>query len=120
MADLAQLRAHLVGLRSFFLESNVDESRQVSRDVSVLRAEIDDLESRVDREAKEIKLRRAETKISQFASQTFKSLPTVAPCVGSELDFSTRPPEVVVIEALSDAVLRMPDVGSDQIGRAHV
>jgi energy-coupling factor transporter ATP-binding protein EcfA2 len=114
LANLGQQRAHLLGRVSFFQETSVDERRQPSRDLSVLRAEIDDLESRVDREAKEIKLRRAETKISQFASQTFKSLPTVAPCVGSELDFSTRPPEVVVIEALSDAVLRMPDVGSDQ------
>ncbi|WP_439527547.1 AAA family ATPase [Pannonibacter sp.] len=88
MADLAQLRAHLLGRVSFFLESSVDESRQVSRDLSVLRAEIAELESRVDREAKEIKLRRAENKISQFASEAFAALPTVAPCVGSELDFS--------------------------------
>jgi hypothetical protein len=82
--------------------------------LSVLRAEIEELEARVDREAKEIKLRRAETKISQFASEAFQALPTVAPCVGSELDFSSRQPEVTVIEALSDAVLRMPDIGSDQ------
>src|SRR3546814_18643670 len=68
-SDLAQLRAHLLGRVSFFLESSVDESRQVSRDLSVLRAEITELESRVDREAKEIKLRRAENKISQFSSE---------------------------------------------------
>lgn len=114
MADLAQLRAHLLGRVSFFLESSVDESRQVSRDLSVLRAEIAELESRVDREAKEIKLRRAENKISQFASEAFAVLPTVAPCVGSELDFSSRQPEVTVIEADSGAILRMPDIGSDQ------
>ncbi len=114
MADLNQVQAHLLGRVSFFLESSVDEPRQASRDLSVLRAEIGELEAGVDREAKEIKLRRAESKISQFASEVFAVLPTVAPCVGSELDFSSRQPEVTVIEAESGAVLRMPDVGSDQ------
>lgn len=114
LADLGQLRAHLLGRISYFLEASVDEPRQVSRDLSVLRAEIAELEARVDREAKEIKLRRAEAKISQFASEAFASLPTVAPCIGSELDFSSRQPEVTVIEAESGAVLRLPDVGSDQ------
>lgn len=114
LADLAQLRAHLLGRISFFLEASVDEPRQVSRDLSVLRAEIAELEARVDREAKEIKLRRAEAKISQFASEVFAALPTVAPCIRSELDFSSRQPEVTVIEAESGAILRMPDVGSDQ------
>jgi hypothetical protein len=114
LADLAQLRAHLLGRVSFFLESSIDEPRQAPLDLSVLRAEIAELEARVDREAKEVKLRRAENKISQFASEVFASLPTVAPCVGSELHFSSRQPEVTVIEADGGAVLRMPDVGSDQ------
>lgn len=114
LADLGQLRAHLLGRVSFFLEASVDEPRQTTRDLSVLRAEIAELEARVDREAKEVKLRRAEAKISQFASEVFGVLPTVAPCVGSELDFSSRQPEVTVIEADSGAVLRLPDVGSDQ------
>ena len=113
-ADLGQLRAHLLGRISYFLEASVDEPRQVSRDLTVLRAEIAELEARVDREAREIKLRRAEAKISQFASEAFAALPTVAPCIGSELDFSSRRPEVNVIEAESGAVLRLPDVGSDQ------
>lgn len=114
LADLAQLRAHLLGRISFFLDSSVDEPRQATRDLNVLRAEIAELEARVDREAKKIKLQRAERKISQFASEAFAELPTVAPCVGSELEFSSRKPEVAVIEAGSAAVLRMPDVGSDQ------
>jgi hypothetical protein len=80
----------------------------------VLRADIAELEGRVDREAKEIKLRRAEAKISQFASDAFAELPTVAPCIGSELDFSSRQPEVTVIEADSGTILRLPDIGSDQ------
>lgn len=114
LADLGQLRAHLLGRISFFLEASVDEPRQTTRDLGVLRAEIAELEARVDREAKEIKLRRAEAKISQFASEAFGALPTVAPCIGSELDFSSRQPEVTVVEADSGAVLRLPDVGSDQ------
>ncbi len=114
LSDLGQLRAHLLGRISFFLEASVDEPRQPLRDLSVLRDEIAELESRVDREAKEIKLRRAEAKVSQFASEAFAALPTVAPCVGSELDFSSRQPEITVIEADTGAVLRMPDVGSDQ------
>jgi uncharacterized protein YPO0396 len=114
LADLAQLRAHLLGRISFFLESSVDEPRQVTRDLNVLRAEIAELEARVDREAKKIKLQRAERKISQFASEALAKLPTVAPCVGAELEFSSREPEVAVIEAESEAVLRMSDVGSDQ------
>lgn len=114
LADLAQLRAHLLGRISFFFEAGVDESRQPSRDLSVLRGEIAELESRLDRGAKEVKLRHAEFKVSQFASEAFAMLPTVAPCIGSELYFSSRRPEVTVIEAKGGAILRMPDVGSDQ------
>ncbi|EAQ37518.1 hypothetical protein NB311A_04384 [Nitrobacter sp. Nb-311A] len=114
LADLGQLRAHLLGRISFFLEASIDEPHQAARDLSVLRAEIAELEARVDQKAKEIKLRRAETRISQFASEAFVALPTVAPCIGSELDFSSRQPEVTVIEEGSGAVLRLPDVGSDQ------
>jgi hypothetical protein len=114
LADLAQLRAHLLGRLSFFLESSVDEPRQATSDLSVLRAEIAELEARVDREAKRIKLQRAENKISQYASEALAKLPTVAPCVGSELEFSSRKPEIAVIEAESGKLLRMTDVGSDQ------
>jgi energy-coupling factor transporter ATP-binding protein EcfA2 len=114
LADLAQARAHLLGRISYFQETSRDESRQPVRDLSVLRDEIAELEARVDRDAKEIKLRRAEAKISQFASEAFSVLPTVAPCIGAELAFSSRQPEITVIETESNAVLRMPDVGSDQ------
>lgn len=114
LADLSQVRAHLLGRISFFLETSVDEPRQVTRDLNVLRAEIEELEARVDRDAKRIKLQRAERKISQFASEAFAQLPTVAPCIGSELEFSSREPEIVVIEGSSHSVLRIPDVGSDQ------
>jgi uncharacterized FlaG/YvyC family protein len=114
LADLSQTRAHLLGRISYFLEATVEEAGQPTRDLTVLRTEIEDLESRVDREAREIKLRRAEAKISQFASEILSVLPTVAPCIGSDLDFSSRQPEVRVIEADTGTILRMPDVGSDQ------
>ena len=114
LADVAQLQAHLLGRISFFLETNCEESVEAGRDLNVLRADIASLEARLDKEAKEIKLRRAESKISQFASEAFSELPTVAPCVGSELEFSSRKPDVSVVEAGTGAILRMPDVGSDQ------
>lgn len=114
LANLAQLQAHLLGRISFLLDTLTDEPRQPVRDLNVLRSEIADLEMRVDRDAKEIKLRRAEAKISQFASEAFSSLPTVAPCIGSEIDFSARQPQVTVIESGSGAILRIADVGSDQ------
>lgn len=113
-ADLAQLRAHLLGRVSFFIETMGDESRPGDRDLTVLRSQIRDLEGLVDREARLVKLRRAERKISQYASDAFGQLPTVEPCVGSELDFSATQPEVAVIEADSSIVLQMSDVGSDQ------
>ncbi len=114
LADIAQAKAHLQGRISFFLQTLTDEPQQPGTDLSVLRAEIADLEAQVDRESREIRLQRAEAKISGYASEAIGQLPTVAPCVDSELHFSSRIPEVRVIEAGSRAMLRMPDVGSDQ------
>ena len=114
LADLAQAKAHLQGRISFFLQTSTDEPQQPATDLSVLRAEIAQLESQVDRESKEIHLQRAEAKISNYASEALGALPTVAPCVNSELYFSSRIPEIRIIEAGSRAMLRMPDVGSDQ------
>jgi energy-coupling factor transporter ATP-binding protein EcfA2 len=114
LADLAQAKAHLQGRVSFFLETSADQPRQTLTDLSVLRSQIEELEARVDREAKRVKLQHAERKVSQYASEILEQLPTVAPCIGSELEFTSRGPEVVLIEAESGAVLRMPDIGSDQ------
>jgi hypothetical protein len=101
-------------LEAFFLDASGGETTEPTSDLDVLRGEIAELATRVDPEAKAIKLRRAEAKVSQFATEAFSTLPTVAPCVDSELDFAARQPEVRVIEAGSGAVLRLPDVGSDQ------
>lgn len=112
--DDSQARSHVLGRISFFLEAVSDEPRRTFADIEVIRSQIAAFEEQVDFEAKEIRLRHAESKISQFASEVFALLPTVAPCVGAELQFRARPPDISVIEAGSRAVLRMTDVGSDQ------
>lgn len=114
LADLAQIQAHLLGRISFFLETANSARREAAPDLDVLRAEIAELEALVDRAAKEVKLRRAEAKISEFASEAIRDLPTIEPCIGAELYFSSRQPDVAVVEAGSGAVLPMPAVGSDQ------
>lgn len=114
LTSLAQVHSHLRGRISYFVENIVDESPKVGVDLEGIRAEIEELEARVNKEAKNIRLQRAERKVSEFASLAFKELPTVAPCVGAELEFLSRGPDVVMIEEQSNAVLRMPDLGSDQ------
>lgn len=113
-ADLAQTRAHLLGRISFFLETMTDEARPQPVDLTVLKDQIRELEGLVDRPARMARLRLAERKISEYASAALADLPTIEPCVGSELDFSATEPEVAVIEAESGVVLKMSDVGSDQ------
>lgn len=41
-------------------------------------------------------------------------MPTVARCIGADLEFSTKPPDVAIIEQGSGAVLRLHDAGSDE------
>ncbi|NVN09760.1 DUF3732 domain-containing protein [Nguyenibacter vanlangensis] len=113
-ASLAHLRAHLLGRVSFFIETMNDERRPGGRDLSILKSQIRELEGLVDRDARIVRLRRAERKISQYATEAFSNLPTIEPCVGSELDFSSSEPEIAVVEADSSVVLQMTDVGSDQ------
>lgn len=114
LADLSQVRAYLLGRISFFLDTSAGECRQINQDLSVLRAQIAELESRVDLNTKKVKLQRAERKISQFASEAFARLPTVEPCADAELEFFSRKPEIVVIEDGGDTALRISEVGSDQ------
>lgn len=82
LETVAQARAHLQGKISFFLQTSEEEFRRPGTDLTVLRDEIDELESQVDRESKEIRLKRAESKISQYASEALSYLPTVAPLRG--------------------------------------
>jgi energy-coupling factor transporter ATP-binding protein EcfA2 len=114
LANLSQLRAHLLGRISFFMDSLKDYSPESQIDLGVIKGEIADLEAKVDKDAVKIKLQRAERKISQFASEAMAKLPTVAPCINSEIEFNSRKPEVCLIEKGTEALLRMSDVGSDQ------
>ncbi|MGC7839664.1 DUF3732 domain-containing protein [Pseudomonas wayambapalatensis] len=79
-----------------------------------MREQIQGLEALVDSDAKQILLSRAERKISQYLSEAFADLPTVQPCIGAELEFSAKPPDIAIIEQNSGAVLRLPDAGSDE------
>jgi len=114
LADLAEVRAHLMGRVSYFLDTMSDENRPQPADLTVLRDQIRELEGLVNPEARMVRLRLAERKISEYATEVFSALPTIEPCVGSELDFSATEPDIAVIEADSAVVLKMSDVGSDQ------
>jgi Protein of unknown function (DUF3732) len=115
LKDLAEVRAHFLGRVSFFMDTTHD-SRSVSGiDLSVLRSEIKDIEKSFDLDTKKVRLRHAENAVSRFASEIFDVLPKVAPCHNAELLFSSSKPEVTMIEKEgSGAILRMPDIGSDQ------
>ncbi|RMP60013.1 hypothetical protein ALQ19_101685 [Pseudomonas syringae pv. berberidis] len=111
--SLAQYQAHLLGKVSQFLEMN-PTTPPPGPDLNVLREQIQGLEGLVDSSAKQVLLSRAERKVSRFLSEAFAQLPTGGVCVGAELEFSSKPPDVAIIEANSQAVLRLPDAGSDE------
>jgi hypothetical protein len=115
LSDLAQVRAHFLGRISFFMETTGDMRVVPEKDLSMLREEVEELEAGIDMDAKEIRLRHAESQISRVASEIFDVLPKVAPCNNAALAFLSRKPEVTMIERDgSGAILRMPDIGSDQ------
>lgn len=111
--SLAQYQAHLLGKVSQFLEMN-PTTPPPGADLNVLREQIQGLEGLVDSGAKQVLLSRAERKVSRFLSEAFAQLPTGGVCVGAELEFSSKPPDVAIIEEHSQAVLRLPDAGSDE------
>ena len=111
--DHSKQQAHLRGRISYFLET-FQEDIQEGVDLDVLSAEIQEIEAQIDKSSKEIKLRRAELKISKFATENFQLLPTVAPCVNAELDFNALKPEISIIENETESILKMSDLGSDQ------
>lgn len=113
LEDMARYHAYLQGKISYFLETNTSNVLPTV-DLDALRSDIESLEAKINRDAKAALLQRAERKISQFASDAFANLPTVAPCEGAELEFNSRTPEVLTIEVESSSVLKMPEVGSDQ------
>ncbi len=113
MADLAQYHAHLMGKVSQFLEMNPAKPLP-GPDLDVLRGQIEGLEALIDNDAKQVLLTRAERKVSQYLSEAFALLPTVDPCIGADLEFSSKPPAIAIIEKGTEAVLRLPDAGSDE------
>lgn len=113
MDDLAQYLAHLKGKISQFLEMNPVVPTP-GPDLDVIRGEIEALESLIDNDAKQVLLNRAERKVSQYLSEAFAHLPTVDPCIGADLEFSSKPPSIAIIEEGTEAVLKLPDAGSDE------
>jgi hypothetical protein len=115
LANLAQAQAYFRGKASFFLETLDDQLLRPSKDLSTLREEIAKLEAWVDNDSRRVRLQRAEADISRFASEAFADLPKVEPCVDAELQFSSRVPQVNIVEpGPRGAVLSMADLGSDQ------
>lgn len=113
LETLGRYRAHLLGKISILLGMRSSE-RQATVDLNVLRDEIEALDARVDREARQVLLDRAHRKISAYASKAIAELPTVTPCVDVEMEFYSRPPDIAVIEKGQSVVLRLSDLGSDQ------
>ena len=113
LETLGRYRAHLLGKVSI-LQGLRPSERQVTVDLNVLRDEIETLDARVDRDARQVLLDRALRKISEYASKAIAELPTVTPCVEVEMEFYSRPPDIAVIEKGQSVVLRLSDLGSDQ------
>lgn len=113
MDSLARYHSHLLGKVSQFLEMN-PATPPPGSDLNVLREQIRGLEALIDGTAKQVLLSRAERKVSLYLSEAFGKLPTVAPCIGADLEFSSKPPDVAIIEEGSGAVLRLHDAGSDE------
>ncbi|MGP8432367.1 DUF3732 domain-containing protein [Paraburkholderia fungorum] len=115
LAGLAEARAYFRGKASFFLETLDDELLRPGKDLSSLREEIAELEARLDSDTRRVRLQRAEGHVSRFASEAFAALPKVEPCVDAELQFSSRVPQVNIVEpGPGGAILSMADLGSDQ------
>lgn len=114
-ASLAQLQAFFRGKVSYFLETLNDQLLLPAKDLEAQRSAIASLEAEVDTDTRRLRLQRAENAISRFASEAFAQLPKVEPGVDAELIFSSRTPQVNVIEpGPGGAILSMADLGSDQ------
>lgn len=96
---LAQYHANLHGKVSQFLEMN-PTTPQPGADLSVLRDQIQSLEGQIDTEAKEKLRRSAERKVSEYLSEAFGQLPTVAPVLGLTFSF---PPDHQMSQSSSKA-----------------
>ncbi|MND66860.1 hypothetical protein D3C80_582640 [compost metagenome] len=113
LETLGRYRAHLLGKVSILLGMRFTE-QPVSIDLNVLRDEIETLESKLDKNARQVMLDRAHRKISEHASKAIAELPTVTPCIDVEVAFYSKPPDIVMIEKDQNVMLRLSDLGSDQ------
>jgi energy-coupling factor transporter ATP-binding protein EcfA2 len=114
LATASQARAHALGKISFFLQLADSVPVRAISNLDTLRESVEELRARVGREERETRLQIAESEISGYASTAFSDLPSVDPCVGARLFFNSRKPDVSIIEQVTNAILRMTDVGSDQ------
>ncbi|WP_037588028.1 DUF3732 domain-containing protein [Stenoxybacter acetivorans] len=116
LKSLSEMQAYLKGKVGFFLDTVDDQLLTPAKDLSKLYAEIAELEGQIDADSnKRLRLDRAESYISQFASESFKQLPTEQPCQNADLRFSIRTPKVTLMEPGADgAILPMTAIGSDQ------
>lgn len=115
LKSLGELRAYYRGKATYFLESTKDVLLAPAKDLSTLRTEISNLQGTLDIENKRVRLRRAEDAISRHATDIFSKLPKQAPCIDAELQFSSREPQIKLIEPEANGdILSMSDIGSDQ------
>lgn len=115
LTDLTQVQAYFRGKASYFLETLDDQLLRPAKDVSALREEVAQLEGLIDSDNRRIRLQRAEAAVSRFASEAFAELPKEQPCLDAELQFSSREPQISVVEpGPNGAILTMADIGSDQ------
>jgi energy-coupling factor transporter ATP-binding protein EcfA2 len=114
LATASQARAHALGKISFFLQLVDRVPVRAISNLDTLRESVEELRARVGREERETRLQIAESEVSGYASTAFSDLPSVDPCVGARLFFNSRKPDVSIIEQVTNAILRMTDVGSDQ------
>ncbi|PXX43217.1 DUF3732 domain-containing protein [Undibacterium pigrum] len=115
LMDLAQVHAYFRGKVSYFLNTIDDKLLTPGKDLSDLSNEISELESIINNDSHRIRLKRAESVISRNATEIFEKLPKEEPCLGAELQFSSREPKINLIEPdPKGAILNMADIGSDQ------
>lgn len=115
LVNLAQAHAYFRGKVSYFFETMDDDLLRPGKDLTALRAEILEMEARINNDSWRHRLQRAESIVSRFATEAFAQLPKVAPCSDAELQFSARGPEVSIVEpGAGGGILSMADAGSDQ------
>jgi hypothetical protein len=113
LQDRSLIVERVRGRISYFLQDYVEERRD-STGLERIAAEIAELTAAIDVDAKDTKLRWAESEISREASRIMGDLPTEEPCKDASLQFLSKGPDVVVRPKNFKRGIRLPSVGSDQ------